>query len=73
MVRNTGVSALSLSGDVQVPEGFAIVYYPETSIEPGESDVLIVQLVANAGGEYHGELRIPSNDADEYSFPTACG
>lgn len=66
-VRNTGSSALAISG-LSVPSGYVITDGLSSSIAVGGSDTFTVRLNTTAAGTFSGDIRITSNDSDESVF-----
>ena len=69
--RNDGTLALDLTAldPETLPEGFSIVTnIGSTTLAPGESTTLTLQLDANAQGSFEGSISIASSDSDESPF-----
>ena len=70
-VVNAGTAELTL-GAITLPAGFSLVDGPgATSLAPGQTESLVVQLDALLEGTYSGVFVIESNDADEDPFEFA--
>ncbi|WP_442512184.1 peptidoglycan DD-metalloendopeptidase family protein [Novipirellula sp. SH528] len=65
-VSNWGTGNLTISG-VDAPAGFQVISSP-TTIAPGNSGLLTVQMTTNSVGKKWGDLIIHSNDTDENHF-----
>ena len=65
-LSNWGISDLTVSG-VDAPDGFQVVSFP-SSVAPGGSGLLTVQMTTNQVGEKWGDLIIHTNDSDEGQF-----
>jgi hypothetical protein len=66
-VRNDGTGTLTL-GAVSVPAGFTITDPLVTSLAPGASDTLIIQLDTATAGTNTGDVSFTTNDSDEATF-----
>ncbi|WP_182865425.1 peptidoglycan DD-metalloendopeptidase family protein [Rhodopirellula sp. JC639] len=69
VLENHGEAVLNL-GDVAVPSGFTVTDPLPASLAPGQSDTLTVQLSTMVPGQFAGQVRIETDDADEgvYEF-----
>jgi uncharacterized delta-60 repeat protein len=66
-VRNDGTSVLTL-GPVTLPEGYSVADPLPTSLAPGQSDILNINLDNLVRGTKTGDLSIVTNDSDENPF-----
>jgi hypothetical protein len=68
-VFNHGYAHLSIES-LELPAGFTLVESLAATITPGASDSFTVALNTTAGGNFAGQIKIRSNDADEslYNF-----
>ncbi|MBK4729589.1 VCBS repeat-containing protein [Oxynema sp. CENA135] len=71
-IANTGNADLNL-GELNLPEGFSIVGTLPSTIAPGTSGSLQIQLDAITVGRFDGTLSFESNDSDEDLFDFAIG
>ncbi len=62
----TGIPVVSIVG--QDKASFAVLKQPKTSLEPGESDTILVQFSPVTGGSKAASFRIENNDKDENPF-----
>ncbi|WP_165698738.1 choice-of-anchor D domain-containing protein [Bremerella volcania] len=67
-VTNDGTDTLNL-GSISVPSGFSVYSsFGDSSLEPGQSTTFTIQLDADYGGSYSGQLSFSTNDSDENPF-----
>ena len=66
-IRNDGSATLTMSG-LSVPAGFTVVDGLASSLAPGTSDSLIIQLNTTAVGTRSGDVSFSTNDPDETAF-----
>ena len=70
-ISNTGSAALTLNPNLLVvPDGFSVVTPFATSVAPGASTTLVIQLDATQAGSYSGDLSFADNDPN--NDPFAC-
>ncbi len=70
-IRNDGSLALELTAfdPATLPDGFSIVSnFGSTTLAPGESTTLTLELDAAATGSFEGSISIVSSDSDESPF-----
>ncbi len=68
-IRNIGYSTLVLDDEsLSLPSGYSLVSGFATSVSPGESTYLTVQLDASSAGTYGGQLSFTTNDTSEGIF-----
>lgn len=68
-ITNTGSTQLILgSATLNAPAGFSIVGYTPTSLAPGASLPVTIELLSTTAGNYSGSISFQTNDVDENPF-----
>jgi hypothetical protein len=68
-IENTGTAELDLdSGSLTLPAGFSVATAFASTVAPGASTSLVLQLDATTAGSYSGTLSFASNDASQSMF-----
>lgn len=68
-LKNDGDAALTIDPAIVVPSGFELAAGPDkTTLLPGESTSILLQLLTFVPGSFQGDLVLASSDADESSF-----
>ncbi|HJT36415.1 MAG TPA: choice-of-anchor D domain-containing protein, partial [Pirellulales bacterium] len=68
-IKNTGQAALTLDASTLiVPAGFSVLTPFDTSVAPGGSTNLVIQLDATQGGDYSGPVSFDTSDPNHGTF-----